>query len=235
MDSAFIRPEAPARTEPPRAYQAQMQLPLSMLTAPSSQGRLFSLDERGRMKGRYARQAQAAAERLYIAGVAMAEGPTGPLTVTIADVDPRTLHLNVVQHYRWTRPEDTAVWHLRSVIGRDWRCVAAVMGGPDVDRTVNLWLGAGEGMLGEMPAAGGHTAALVRAVGGGLVSMYADDGSPEYQDFWSQVVRVRRDGAGEGMQTSIEPSIGDDGYVASLALVVLAARGVRTSLARQAA
>ena len=230
MITRLFRHALPTREVPARQFPAQVRLPLptpSFDPPAFLPGRLFSLEQRCQLRGRHERRIQLSAGCIYAAGVGMAEAPHDTVTVTVAEIDFATAPagLRIVQHYRWTRPEHTAVWNLRSVVGQTWGCAAALIGSSTAGRTLSLRLDTnhGDAVLGEVRSPAILIAGLLQAVSSGRVHMYADDGSQESQDFWSQIIRARRRGQGEGVRAFVEPITGDDGYVASLALAVQAA------------
>lgn len=217
-----------------RPLPAQMRLPMPSeptVAVAQVQGRLFSLEQRSLLKGRHSRQVLPQTPHSYVAGVSMA-ARQGPVTVTIAEL-PNIRHsplLKVVQHYRWAKPSEAGITRLRAVLTDAWGCQRALIGGPEEGRIIRLWLGANgrDSVLGELQVPCAVAPKLLDAVTAGRIAMYADDGSQEAHDFWSQMVRVRRRGAANDLHAYIEPSMGDDGFVASLGLAVLAAEGAAT-------
>jgi len=74
---------------------------------------------------------------------------------------------------------------------------------------------------------------LLAAVNGGRLKMYAQDGSPEYRDFWREAEQARASyRPNRLMNFYVEPSQGHDDYLMSLALLVETAQEVRPRTAR---
>jgi hypothetical protein len=65
---------------------------------------------------------------------------------------------------------------------------------------------------------------LLAAVNGGRLKMYAQDGSPEYRDFWREMEQARAAyRPNRLMSFYVEPSQGHDDYLMSLTLLAEAA------------
>jgi len=74
---------------------------------------------------------------------------------------------------------------------------------------------------------------LLAAINGGRLKTYAQDGSPEYRDFWREMERARvAYRPNRTMSFFVDPSEGHDDYLMSLALLVEAAQEVRPRAAR---
>jgi len=74
---------------------------------------------------------------------------------------------------------------------------------------------------------------LLAAVNGGRLKVYAQDGSPEYRDFWREMERARVTyRPNRTMSFFVDPADGHDDYLMSLALLVEAAQEVRPRMAR---
>jgi hypothetical protein len=67
---------------------------------------------------------------------------------------------------------------------------------------------------------------LLAAVNSGRLKMYAADGSPEYQQFWSEIdLAESQFRANQTMNFSVDPAKGHDDFLISAALVLAAADG----------
>lgn len=219
-------------------------------------GRLFSLEQRARLRGRHPRRTGPVAGRTYVAGVDLS-GRTGPearrlarlvapwgapVTITIGEVGPDPA-LSIVQHYRWAQePPWVQAPRLLHLLGGLWGCRRIAVEG----------LGEGE-LLGRLlrrqlaptvveplpPTGQGRLRlglGLLAALDAGRVEMHAHDGSDHWQEFWAQIVRARaRRGDGGAFDFYVEPSTGDDGFLMSLALAVEAARALQSAASRRAA
>lgn len=65
---------------------------------------------------------------------------------------------------------------------------------------------------------------LMAAINSGRLKMYASDGSPEYQEFWSEIDKARSHyKPNQTMNYYVDPSKGHDDFLMSLALVLEAA------------
>ena len=196
------------------------------------ESRLFSLDQRVRLKGGHPSRRAPVAGRAYVAGVALSERAGSQVTVAIGEVGPDST-LAIVQHYRWTQESPGGLGpRLLHLLGDLWGCRQGAIqevGGtellarqlrqqldPLVVESVPL---AGQGRLG---------LGLLAALNADLVNMYAQDGSSHWQEFWAQIVRARaRRSEGGALEFYVEPSTDDDGFLISLALAVKAAGAFR--------
>jgi hypothetical protein len=146
--------------------------------------------------------------------------------------------LRVVQHYWWTGRKHRELFpQLVDLLKRVWRCRAVVIDATGVGAGVASFL------VGALPSAARpftFTAAsksalgygLLTAVNGGRLQMYADDGSPESVELWSEA-RLARSTLHENQRLSfyVDPREGHDDLLMSLALAVEAAAGTEPRFA----
>ena len=209
-----------------------LKLPLRRSSRPASlaDARLFTLDQRSQLKGRHARLQSPVPGMTYVAGVALSHPPKPSAASALRGGHITTITLGetagdggtrVVQHYRWQTPTDMA--ELRATLAETWGCRVAVIGGVGATgRTLSIRMkpGGPSSIAGEShPPHVASIDTLLEAVSAGQISVYADDSSAESQGFWSQVIRARRQGIGPAARAYVEPSTGDDGFVASLLLM----------------
>jgi hypothetical protein len=184
--------------------------------------RFFSLDDRAALKGSHGRLTGPRAGVVYAAGVALPPDlPRSRMGVaTLLEVGADGT-LRVVQHIR---RRDWAAHDVRALLMDGWHCQAAVFG-----RSDGPLLPFGPSALGPSNAAastqpaGAAVESLRSALAQQRVLMYRNDGSDDYQDFWSQVVRAKVAGQGTQAHLHVDPSSSDDGYLTSLALAAHAA------------
>jgi hypothetical protein len=66
---------------------------------------------------------------------------------------------------------------------------------------------------------------LLAAINSGRAKMYAQDDSEEYREFWFQMAKARSNfRANQTMNFYVDPAVGHDDFLSSLALLVEAAR-----------
>ena len=203
-------------------------------------GRLFSLAQRLALKGSHPRRRTPEPGRRYVAGAALATSSASaggsrlsgrPLTITVGELHgPGSVH--IVHHERWMPgPGPSGPAGLAADLEVRWRCqVLALDERAFPGRAFDL---------GEMPLSPRRSvlaSTLLRYADGGLLAMYADDGSAEHREFWAQVVRGRVERrAGYDLRFYVEPSTGDESLLVGLALVAHAAESAGRSLSPLAA
>ena len=209
-------------------------------------GRLFSLGQRGLLKGDHPRRRGPAAGRAYVAGVALPPGSSvsrlsqvwDRVTVTIGELDLRDPQpvLHVVEHYRWPLGAVDAGFHgIERQLAADWNCRRIVVGEPSTTGRSKT-RGAVE-LLSLAPGSKSRLAlGLLQTASAARIKMYASDGSQEQQEFWAQAVKAQaRYGPDGSLDFFVEHSTGGDGFLLSLALVTEAARALRSPEAKAAA
>lgn len=206
-------------------------------------GRLFTAVQRAQLQGRHARQHTPCEGETYVAGLdigGQANGGANDATVlTIARVNEapsdaivREPSLEVVEHIALTGiPHDELIAHLSDVLGSVWGVRRVVVDASGLGETIARLLQRTLGddvvqpfkFTGESKSRLGY--GLLAAVNGGRLKTYVADGSAEYGAFWCEmeVARVSYRSA-QQMSFFVAPADGHDDYLASLALVVEAAR-----------
>lgn len=208
----------------------------------AAEGRFFSLSQRAIMKGAHLRQARPTLGKLYVAGVALPRPDAiamrplhgvPPVTITVGELEPWSPEtgLHVVEQYRWPQPPDGAlIARLRDVLWSMWGCEKVFVDGlASGDRVLSLVDPESPGpsvqLVGEAICRPALGTVLLHAVNAEMARHYADDNSPEYQEFWAQAVRARLcQSVDGGPDFHVEPSTGDDGFLVSLALALEAGR-----------
>jgi hypothetical protein len=224
-----------------------------LLRSLGASGGFLSETQLALLQGDHARQRRPEPGAVYVAGLDVAgadeqrEGdllePSGArrdstvLTIcearweTVGDAieEPR---LRIVDHVAWTDvPHRQLYERLLGLLREHWRCRRVV-----VDAT-----GVGAGLAGFLAAALGRVVvepfqfttgsksdlgyALIGAINGGRLRVYAADGSPEWREYWEQA-RAAQSALGPHQRLSffVPPTRGHDDYLMSMALAVRAAR-----------
>jgi hypothetical protein len=206
-------------------------------------GRLFTAAQRAQLQGRHARQYAPREGETYVAGLDIGGqangGPNDATVLTIARATEapagaivREPSLEVVEHIALTGvPHDELIARLADVLGRVWSVRRVVVDASGLGETIARLLqrALGEDVVqafkftGESKSRLGY--GLLAAVNGGRLKTYAADGSPEHAAFWREieVARVAYRSA-QQMSFFVAPADGHDDYLASLALVVEAAK-----------
>ena len=146
------------------------------------------------------------------------------------------------KHYWWTGRKHAELYaQLVDILKVVWHCHKIVVDATGVGQPVSSFL---RQSLGSRVSPLTFTAQsksqlgfnLLAAINSGRLKMYARDGSPEYQEFWSQMEKARSQyRPNQTMNFYVDPAQGHDDFLVSLALLVEAAkqyspRGARGSL-----
>ncbi|MBF8266517.1 MAG: hypothetical protein HW388_25 [Dehalococcoidia bacterium] len=215
-------------------------------------GGLFSPQQRAQMQGDHSRRSSPEQGKVYVAAVDIAgeaeEGKDEALriaqpqrdstVVTIGELDfshcdqlmPEPA-IRIVEHCWWTGQSHASLFpRLVDVLRGLWRCRRVV-----VDAT-----GLGQGIASFLEKTLGRAVVepftftvqsksrlafdLLATVNSGRLKMYARDGSPEFQELWSQVEKAQGYfRANQTMSFHVPPAMGHDDFLMSLALLVRAA------------
>ena len=140
--------------------------------------------------------------------------------------------VNVVEHYWWTgRPHTELYPQLLDVLKNVWRVRRAVVDATGVGAGVASFLSGALGRSVAVPLVFTQSSKsrlgfdLLAAVNSGRARMYADDGSDEWREFWSQAESAKSTfRPNQTMNFYVDPSAGHDDFLVSLALLVEAAR-----------
>ena len=221
----------------------------------SGGGRLFSPSQRAQLQGEHSRRNAPAEGETYVAGLDLggeaAEGQASHThdasVLTIARLafpasdaliqEPR---IDVVEHCTFRgEPHDALHARLVDLLGRVWRVRRVAVDATGLGEAIARFLATA--LRSEVVLAVRFSAEsksrlgyrLLAAVNGGRLKMYAQDGSPEYRDFWREAEQARASyRPNRLMNFYVEPSQGHDDYLMSLALLVETAQEVRPRTAR---
>jgi len=215
----------------------------------SGGNRLLSASQRAQLSGRHTRRAAPRDGESYVAGLdvggqSFVEGEGARLrehdatVLTVARVvapapedAAQELTLEVVEHLALAGvPHDELLARLADVAGRVWRVRRLAVDATGLGETLARLLARALGddrvspvrFTAESKSRLGY--ALLAAVNGGRLRMYAADGSPEYAAFWREMELARAlYRPNQTMGFYVDPSQGHDDYLVSLALAVQAA------------
>jgi hypothetical protein len=228
-----------------------------------SGGGYLSQQQRAQLSGEHMRRQQPERGKVYIAGIDLAgeaeeeEGarlrvlkPRQDSTVvTIGELDFSTCSevikqpgIDIVEHYWWTGRKHAELYpQLIDILKNVWHCSKVVVDATGVGQPVASFLRQSLGsrispftFTAQSKSGLGFT--LLATINSGRVKMYAGDGSPEYQEFWSEMEEARSQyRPNQTMNFYVDPTQGHDDFLISLALLVEAAnqyspRGARGSL-----
>ncbi len=212
-----------------------------------SGGGYLSHQQMAQLSGEHMRKHQPDQGKVYIAGIDLAgeaeeeEGarlrvlkPRQDSTVvTIGELDfsicsqvikqPR---IKVVEHYWWTGRKHAELYpQLIDVLKNVWHCRKVVVDATGVGQPVSSFLRQSLGsrispftFTAQSKSELGFT--LLAAINSGRLKMYAGDGSPEYQEFWSEMEKAKSQyRPNQTMNFYVDPTQGHDDFLMSLALL----------------
>ena len=214
-------------------------------------GGFFSKQQKAQLQGSHLRKCSAESGKIYIAGIDLAgeaeetddaqlraSKPGQDSTViTIGELDYSIVNgiqkqpgVKLVEHYRWTGTKHTALYPcLIDILKNVWKCKRVCVDATGVGQPVASFLRQALGsrvipftFTGPSKSTLGFN--LMAAVNSGRLKMYTGDGSPEYQQFWSEIDKAKSQyRPNQTMNFYVDPSKGHDDFLISLALVVEAA------------
>ena len=140
--------------------------------------------------------------------------------------------VNIVEHYCWTGQPHTAIYpQLLDVLRNVWHVRRAVVDATGVGAGVASFLSGALGTSVVVPFLFTQASKsklgfeLLAAINAGRVKMYAPDGSEECREFWFQMAKAKSNfRANQTMNFYVDPVVGHDDYLSSLALLVEAAQ-----------
>jgi len=134
-----------------------------------------------------------------------------------------------VEQYWWTGKKHAELYsQLIDILKNIWHCSKIVIDATGIGQPVASFL---RQALGSKVSPFTFTTqsksemgfALLAAINSGRLKMYAGDGSPEYQEFWSEMERARSQyRPNQTMNFYVDPTQGHDDFLMSLALLVKA-------------
>jgi len=215
-----------------------------------SGGGYLSHQQRAQLTGEHARKHQADPGKVYVAGIDLAgeaeeeEGARlralkrqDSTVVTIGELDfsicsevIKQPGIKVVEHYWWTGRKHAEVYpQLIDILKNVWHCRKVAVDATGVGQPVASFL---RQALGSRISPFTFTAQskselgfnLLAAINSGRLKMYAGDGSPEYQEFWTEMEKAKSQyRPSQTMNFYVDPTQGHDDFLISLALLVEAA------------
>ena len=213
-------------------------------------GNYLSPQQRAQLDGDHSRRHSPGADssRVYVAGIDLAgeaeteEGaylralkPRQDSTVvTIGEIDfsqcsevVKQPEVKIVEHYWWTGKKHAALYsQLIDILKNVWHCRKIVVDATGIGQPVASLL---RQSLGSRVSPFTFTQqskselgfSLLAAINSGRLKMYAGDGSPEYQEFWSEMEKAKSQyRPSQTMNFYVDPAEGHDDFLMSLALVV---------------
>jgi len=140
--------------------------------------------------------------------------------------------VNIVEHYWWTgKPHPTLYPQLVDVLKNVWRVRRVVVDATGVGAGVASFLANALGRSVVTPFIFTQASKsrlgfdLLAAINSGRVKMYARDESAEFREFWFQVAKARSTfRPNQTMNFYVDPAVGHDDFLTSLALLVEAAK-----------
>ena len=210
-------------------------------------GRLFSNVQQALLEGAHARQAHPSSVESYVAGLdlgggdAPGDGSGSPHDATVLTIgrvvfadagalvqEPR---VEIVEHYAWTgTPHDALLPQVLDLLRR-WRVTRVAIDATGLGETaasiVTAQLGDSRVDAVKFTAASKSELgfALMAAVNGGRLKMYAADGSEDARAFWQQASKARiAYRANSTMNFYCDPTECHDDYLVSAALLVRASK-----------
>jgi hypothetical protein len=220
----------------------------------ASGGRLLTPSQRAQLQGEHARRSSAAEGETYVAGLdlggeagdaeALRLGPgqpgrshdatvltVGRLVFPSSDALIQQPRIEVVEHcvFRGQR-HDALHARLVDLLSHVWRVRRVAVDSTGLGEAIARFLAnalRSDVVLpvrfsAESKSRMGYR--LLAAVNSGCLKMYAQDGSPEYRDFWREIEEARAAyRPNRLMSFFVEPSRGHDDYLMSLTLLVEAA------------
>ena len=215
-------------------------------------GGFLSAEQRAQLQGTHSRRREPESSKIYVAGVDLAgtaeETEDAALraarpkqdstVVTIGELDfsvcsdivplPR---VNIVEHYCWRGKTHAMLFpRLLDVLKNVWRVKRAVADATGVGAGVASFLCSALGTSAVTPFLFTQASKsrlgfeLLAAINSGRAKMYAQDGSEECSEFWSQMAKARSSfRANQTMNFYVDPAVGHDDFLSSLALLVEAA------------
>ncbi len=216
-------------------------------------GGFLNAEQRARLQGTHIRRRQPESSEIYVAGIDLAGTAEEPedaalravrpgqdsTVMTIGELDFSVCsdivpwpQVNIVEHYRWTGvPHVTQYPRLLDVLKNIWHVKRAVVDATGVGAGVASFLSGALGMTIVTPfiftqaSKSGLGFELLAAINSGRAKMYAQDSSEEYREFWFQMTKAKSNfRANQTMNFYVDPAVGHDDFLSSLALLVEAAR-----------
>jgi hypothetical protein len=163
----------------------------------------------------------------------------GELDYSVANDIQKQPGLKIVEHHRWTGIKHTELYsRLIDILKNVWGCKKVVVDATGVGQPVASFLRQALGsriipFTFTAPSKSKLGFELMAAVNSGRLKMYKGDGSPEYQEFWSEIDKAKSQyKPNQTMNFYVDPAKGHDDFLMSLALVAEAANNYEPREAR---
>lgn len=216
-------------------------------------GGFLNAQQRAQLQSAHIRRHEPESSKTYVAGIDLAgtaeEADDAALrsvkprqdstVVTIGELDFSVCsdivplpQVNIVEHYCWTgKPHVEQYPRLLDVLKNVWRVKRAVVDATGVGAGVASFLSNALGtpliipFLFTQPSKSRLGFELLAAINSGRAKMYARDNSEEYREFWFQMAKAKSNfRANQTIDFYVDPTVGHDDFLSSLALLVEAAR-----------
>ena len=224
-------------------------------------GGFFSHQQLAQLHGEHSRKNSLGPNKIYVAGIDLAgeaeeesvlarlsrRKPRQDATViTIGELDFSDFNsiqkqpwVKIVEHYWWTGKKHTDLYpQLVDIIKNVWHCRRVVVDATGVGQPVASFLKQALGspvvpFTFTEPSKSGLGFNLLAWVNSGRLKMYVGDGSPECQEFWFQMERATSYyRPSHTMNFNVDPLLGHDDFLMSLALLVEAASDYQPRVGR---
>jgi len=154
----------------------------------------------------------------------------GELDFSVTDEIQKQPRINIVEQYWWTGKKHTELYpQLVDILNNTWSCRRIVVDATGIGQPVSSFL---KKALGSRVSPFIFTTQsksqlgfnLLAAINSGRLKMYANDGSPEYRQFWIEMDKARSSfRPNQTINFYVDPGEGHDDFLMSLALLVEAA------------
>jgi hypothetical protein len=223
-------------------------------------GGFLSAQQKAQLQGNHSRKHSAESGKIYVAGIDLAGEAEGTedaqlralkphqdsTVVTIGELDYSVANdiqkqpgLKIVEHHRWTGIKHTELYsRLIDILKNVWGCKKVVVDATGVGQPVASFLRQALGsriipFTFTAPSKSKLGFELMAAVNSGRLKMYKGDGSPEYQEFWSEIDKAKSQyKPNQTMNFYVDPAKGHDDFLMSLALVAEAVNNYEPREAR---
>ena len=208
----------------------------------------LSNQQKAQLQGNHTRKHTAEKGKIYVAGIDLA-GEAEELdelrlralkprqdstVITIGELDYSIVNdiqkqpgVKLVEHYRWIGTRHTELYpQMIDILKKVWGCKKVVVDATGVGQPVASFLRQEFGsrvipFTFTAPSKSKLGFDLLAAVNSGRLKMYSGDGSPEYQEFWSEIEKAKSlYRPNQTMNFSVDPAKGHDDFLMSLALVM---------------
>jgi hypothetical protein len=181
-------------------------------------GGFLSIQQKAQLQGNHTRKRVAEKGKIYVAGIDLAgeaeelddlrlralKSRQDSTVITIGELDYAIVNdiqkqpgVKLVEHYRWTGTRHTELYpHMIDILKKVWGCKKVVVDATGVGQPVASFLRQEFGSRVIPFTFTAHSKSklgfdLLAAVNSGRLKIYSGDGSPEYQEFWSEIEKAK--------------------------------------------